>query len=82
MENLQTLILKPNQRVCGYITTPDKKILSGAYTNHSEINIKIVVYNTGVIDIKIAIQINDFSNECSYVIYCDTYEFAEVHENA
>lgn len=82
MENLQRLQLKANQRVRGFITLPDKKILSGSYANYSNHDIEIIIYNTGIVDMKIAIQINDHSNECAYVIYCDTYEFAEVNVNA
>lgn len=78
MENLQTINLKPNMRICGYITTPDKKILSGSYANRSNHDIDIIIYNTGLIDATTAIQINDYSNYCSYVFYCNDYEFKEV----
>ncbi len=78
MENLQRLQLKANQRICGYITAPDKKILSGSYANHGIKDIEIIIYNTGIIDTAIAIQINDFKNNCGYVIYCNEYEFKEV----
>ena len=82
MENLQRMKLKANQRVRGFMNVGDKKTISGSFANYSKHDIDIVVYNTGLIYLSIAIQINDHSNECAYVIYCDTYEFAEVNVNA
>ena len=82
MENLQRMKLKACHRVRGFMNVGDKKTISGSFTNYSKHDIEIIVYNTGLIYLSTAIQINDFTNNCSYVIYCDTYEFAEVKENA
>lgn len=82
MENLQIYDLMPNMRIRGFFETEKGRIISGSFANYSNNTIKLTIYETGIIKAATAIQINDHLNECAYVIYCDTYEFAEVNENA
>ena len=80
MEDLKQINLEPKTRIRGFIKTANRKILSGSFVNYSNKPIEICIYKTGVDYISTAIQMNDYSNESSFVFYCDEYEIIEVEQ--
>lgn len=80
MENLENIYLEPKHRIRGFINTANRKILSGSFVNYSNKPIEICIYQTGIDYINTAIQMNDYSNESSFVFYCDEYEIIEAQQ--